>query len=77
MDQDIIQRGENASRILEDPLVKDTLTGLESMMIQAWRAASDADIREELWFTLKGLERFRSAFEAAVQSGQYERTLTE
>jgi len=77
MDQDIIQRGENAARVLNDPLVKDTLAGLEDLMIQSWRAASDADIREELWFTLKGLERFRSMFEGAVQSGQYERTLTE
>jgi hypothetical protein len=77
MDQETIQRGENADRILNDPLVQEVLLGMESMMVQTWKATSVASEREELWYTLKGLERFRSAFEAAIQSGQYERTLTD
>lgn len=77
MDQDIIQRGETAARILNDPLVVEVFSGLEDLMIQTWKSTSDASEREQLWFTLKGLERFRAAFEAAVQSGEYERTLTE
>ena len=77
MDQDTIQRGENAARILNDPLVQEVFSGLENLMVNTWKSTSDASEREQLWYTLKGLERFRAAFEAAVQSGQYERTLTD
>ena len=77
MDQDIIQRGEHAARLLDDPLLKEAFAGLESLMVQSWKTTTNPEEREQLWYTLKGLERFRSMFETAVQSGQYERTLIE
>lgn len=70
---DSIQRGEHAKRLLEDSVLKDALDGIEEAVTQLWKEASTSEQREELWFTLKGLDRFKTHLRAAVDSGEFDK----
>ena len=68
-ESEIIQRGTQAKEFLDNPLTKDTLTTIEEAIIDQWKVQVSPDAREELWYTLKGLERFKSILEQTVESG--------
>ena len=67
-----IERGERAKELLDNPLVEEALIRIKEFLVEEWATNTDSQAREELWFTLKGLERFKNYFEAAVSSGQYD-----
>jgi len=72
-----IQRGQASAAILENPLVKEAFEVIESALNDSWRTSPDAQVREEIYYTLKGLDRFRLVFETAIQSGSAELALQE
>ena len=67
-----IQRGQRAKEILADPLIKEALTGIEDIILDEWKTQADPSMREELWHTYKGMNRFKTALEIAVTNGEYE-----
>ena len=72
MDQKIIERGERAKQTLQDEVISEALSDLENTLVDSWKAANTTEHREELWFTLKGLSRFKTLLEGAIVSGEYE-----
>lgn len=71
------QRGHRAKAILEDQLVVDSFQLIEDSVLEEWNKAATTDLREELWYTLKGLHRFKTALEIAVQNGEYQTIMEE
>jgi hypothetical protein len=65
-----IERGERAQEVLENPLVKEALEEIEDLILQEWQYMGDKEARDELWYTMQGLKRFQTYFEAAIQSGK-------
>ena len=72
-----IQRGQAAEAILQNPLVNEAFTEIEQALTDAWKESTDAPQREEIYYTLKGLERFKMVFEIAVSTGEGDIALKE
>ena len=72
--EEIIQRGEQASRLLSDRMLKDALDMIERDVILLWEAAPERDKegKEELWKLYKTAKKFRGILEGAVVSGKVE-----
>ena len=71
------QRGHLSKEILENPLVKEAFAVIEESIHEQWQEAPHSDMREELWYTLKGCQRFKQVFTIAIEQGNYEATLKE
>lgn len=67
-----MQRGEEAKRILEHPMVSQAFADLEAHLTKEWAQseAKDAKGREQTWQCLKALSQFRKWFENHVQTGK-------
>tara|TARA_R110002020_G_scaffold287099_1_gene502593 strand:- start:34158 stop:34403 length:246 start_codon:yes stop_codon:yes gene_type:complete len=74
---DAIQKAERAKIILADTLVVDAFSEMEEDIMDLWKNESSTDLREELWYTLKGLERFKTKFAATISDGEYELAMQE
>jgi len=72
-----IEKGHRAENILQDPLIVEALTGIEQALREQWTNASTTEVREELWYTLKGLLRFKHYLTVIVDNGVYEEALLE
>lgn len=72
-----VEEGQAAKKLLQNPLLAETLTTIESALIDQWKVTSSPDIREEVWYTLMGLKRFTGILEAAVESGEAEKLIKE
>ena len=72
---DTIQKGQAASELLANPLLKASLSTIESALIDQWTESGDTLVREETWYTLQGLRRFVMVLEMAVESGSNELAL--
>ena len=75
MDQ--ISRGHRASELLADPLIVEALDGLEQLLQSQWLDSTTSEAREELWYTIKGMQRFKQYLRIAVENGDYEKALME
>ncbi len=66
------QRAEHASRLLEDPLVKEAFELVDREILDQWEACPVRDVegREYLWRFLKTSRKFKSVFMGVIQSGQ-------
>lgn len=73
----ITERGQHAENLLQDPLVVDALKSIEQVLQDSWKEAPSAEIREELWYTLKGMQRFKHYFTVAIEQGKFETALME
>ena len=74
---DKIQEGQVAKELLQHPLLQDSLQTIESALIEQWVLSRDTSVREELWYTLQGLKRFKTILEMTVTNGEDERALKE
>ena len=72
---DIVTRGQAAKQVLEHPLIKETLIELEKAIVAEWLGSPTAEVRDELWYTLKGLQRFETVLTISVSNGEYESTI--
>lgn len=73
----ITERGQHAENILQDPLVVDALKSIEQVLRDSWDNATSTEVREELWYTLKGMQRFKHYFTVAIEQGEFETALKE
>lgn len=66
------RRGEQARRLLEDPLLQDAFAAVEASLRDAWTATADdaAAERERLWITLKLLGRVRAHLTEVMETGK-------
>jgi hypothetical protein len=66
------RRGEQARRLLEDPLLQEAFDAVDRALRGAWVATADeaADDRERLWLMLKLLERVRAHIIEVLQTGK-------
>ena len=66
------RRGEQARRLLEDPLLQEAFAAVESALREAWGATADdaVDERERLWLMLRLLGRVRAHMVDALQTGR-------
>ncbi len=66
------QRAEEASRLLENPLVKEAFEMIEREIIDNWETCPVRDVegREYLWRFLKATRKFKNVFIGVLQSGQ-------
>lgn len=66
------RRGEQAKRLLDDPLLQEAFATVETGLRDAWSATSDeaAAERERLWLMLKLLGRVRAHVTAVLETGR-------
>jgi hypothetical protein len=72
-----ISKGNLSRDVLDNPLVVEAFTNIREALIAEWENNSDSSARDELWYTLKGLERFKRTFEVAVENAVLDSQLQE
>lgn len=65
------RRGDEARRILDEPLLAEAFQEIEKELTQAWMEspARDAEGREKTWLMLKLLHKVRGSLESMVSNG--------
>lgn len=70
MDRDEkIRRGEDARRLLQEPLLVEAFDKLDAAYIKAWRETNDEKIKEYCHFGTKAIAAMRRHLEMTVQTG--------
>ena len=71
-DSEMAQRGEEAKRLLDNPLLKEAFATLEQEYTQAWKQtkASDEVAREKLWMALNQLSKVQTQLHSVIQTGK-------
>ncbi len=66
------RRGEQARRLLEDPLLQEAFATVEAALRDAWVATADdaSGERERIWLQLKLLGRVRSHLSEVLETGK-------
>src|SRR3546814_10799433 len=69
-----IHRGEQAARLLNEPLMIEAFATIEQELTEQWQnsPARDAEGREKLWLSLKLLHRVRGHLTNVLETGQIE-----
>lgn len=67
-----LARGERASALLRDEILKDAFTYLDEQFLQAWRQTSvdDTDARERLYYMSQALASVKGYIEGVVTDGK-------
>lgn len=70
------RRGEQARRLLEEPLMVEAFAAVENGLHRQWEASKDgdADARERLWLMLKLLRRVQGQLIEALETGRLAET---
>ncbi len=66
------QKGQAAKNFLAHPIVQLTLDEIEEQLHELWASSNEATERDELWYTLKGLNRFKILLDSHVQNASFE-----
>jgi|TARA_R110002072_G_scaffold238247_1_gene395609 hypothetical protein len=66
------QREEQAKRLLSEPLLVEAFTELEQNLKNTWEFSSVGDIeaREQVWLSLRLLEKIRLHLTSLVETGE-------
>ena len=65
------RRGDSATRIMNDPLVVETLEKMEQSILKLWIDCGDKETRDRLWYTYQGAVTFRDAFKSMIVTGKF------
>lgn len=65
-----IERGREARVLLDHPLLQEAFAGVESGIVEQWKAQPDAVSRETLWAGLHGARRVETFLKAMADDGQ-------
>lgn len=78
-DNEKVQRGEEAKRLLESQLLNEAFETLEQEYTQAWKQtkASDEAARETLWMAINQLSKVKSQLHSVIQTGKVARNALE
>lgn len=66
---DKVERGQRAEILLKDPLLRQTLEGLEDEYVKAWKQARTLDAREDAHRLIHLIERFRDHLASLAFTG--------
>jgi hypothetical protein len=69
--------GHAAKAILDNPIVEEVFNLIEKTIHDQWEESAEPQAREELWFTLQGLIRFREILQVTVDNQEFDTTLKE
>jgi hypothetical protein len=72
-----IKDGQAAKQVLENPALQNALNVIENELVEHWKVCSSPELREEIWYTLKGHERFVSTLKTTVEIGEMDKALME
>lgn len=67
---DAIDRGHQASMLLNHPLMVEMLDRYEAANIKAWKSADDTVTREGLWYAVLAAEKLKSGLHAVAANGR-------
>ena len=72
-------REEQAKRLLNDELFKEAFSTLEKNLLDSWNSSgvSEVEAREQIWLSLRLLERIRLHLTAIVETGYMAKKLRE
>jgi hypothetical protein len=72
-------REEHAKRILTDPLFVEAFELLEKNLLNSWSSSgvNEIDTREQIWLSLRLLERIRLHLTSIIETGDMARKLKE
>lgn len=72
---DPISRGNEAQRLLDSPVIRETLAGIKAEIIEQWSAmpARDVEGREWVWRHYKVAEKFEAMLRGYVETAKLER----
>lgn len=70
--QEQVQRGEEAARLLENPILAEAFASIEQEYTTLWKQtkASDEAAREKLWLSIRQLQMVQAHLHTAVQTGK-------
>jgi len=70
--EDEIRRGEEASRIANNPLFKESMAVLKQALIDQWQLTplKDTEMREHLWAIYVGTHKFEEILRSIMDSGK-------
>ena len=74
---EVVEKGHRAEALLNDPLIVEALSEIEQTLRDQWDDANTTDIREELWYTMKGMQRFTHLLFLTIEQGEYETIISE
>ncbi len=66
---EMIQRGEQASRLLGDSLLQEAFEAVEREYLKAWRNAPTQEIREHCWHSIHGIDSIKAALRMWMNEG--------
>ncbi len=66
------RRGEQARRLIEDPLLQDAFATVEAVLHDTWSTTADdaTGERERIWLMLKLLRRVRACLSEVLETGR-------
>ena len=76
-DQQVLERAQQAKRILDDDLFKETILGAEEAIVARWRMALVPEEREDCHFELRGLQRVVRNIRSILEDGEILKTQLE
>ena len=70
------RRGEQARRLLDEPLIVEAFTEVETALRRQWEASGEGDVeaRERLWLMLKLVRRVHGRLAEAMETGRLAET---
>lgn len=71
---ELIMRGEEAKRLLENPLLIEAFEVIENEVNELWKTSpsADAEGREKLYLSLRLLGRLKAQIQSVVETGKVE-----
>ena len=72
-------REEQAKRLLNDEVFKEAFSTLEKNLLDSWNSSgvSEVEAREQIWLSLRLLERIRLHLTSIVETGDMAKKLRE
>ena len=70
-DEELVLRAKEATRLLEDPLLKEAFVDLEKHYIDIWKASTDPDERGEIWVKLQVLLDLIGDLRMIIENGEW------
>jgi len=69
---DRLVRGQNAQRLMDDPIIQSALHDMEAMYINDWKTSTVDDVvkRERAFASISVLQDFKAALQSYVDTGK-------
>jgi hypothetical protein len=69
----VIQRSEEAQRLLENDLLQEAFEMADADFVEEWRGATNPEKRDAAWYKVQALNAVQDQLERIVAQGEVER----